>query len=534
MATVRELVVSLGLDFNSSGFAQAERAIAALKTGFAGVGAVLGGMAAGLTGITVAVTKQADELRDLSLTIGVSTDALQKLGYAAQLSGANAETLRSGLIFLARGAEAAGSGGKEAAENFAKFGVKVHDAKGQLKSADRLLLDVANGAKGMKNDTERAALAAALLGRSAGPQLVQFLSQGEEGIAALGAELEALGGFMDSDFIEASADFNDNLDRMQVIVKGMGITIAKAFLPFLSSAVKGMVEWYRANREVINSRVTFFVERMASAFNGLGNIIGLAIDAVGKILQRFGEANPIFLASIAIIGALALAFASPAIAILLLSALVAAIADDINVFVTGGKSVLGDFADFMVDWGKKNGGVLGKFIEDVGRFIKEFKGAGWGEVAKEANAHFEILADTLSKIGTVLSKIASVSRIVGRAFSSVDLAEVAVEGADKNLTAKERAALIAKKLKEREDAQKADFGNLGLGSLFGETPASVAASTTNNSNSVSQSSSNVNQVEINVTAAAGREQEAARSMGAELKNALRDARSAFVPAKATP
>jgi hypothetical protein len=558
MATVRELVVSLGLDFNSSGFAQAEKAIAALKTGMSAVGGVLIGMAAGLTGITVAVTKQADELRDLSLTLGVSTDALQKLGYAAQLSGADAETMRTGLIFLARQAEAAGSGSKDAAANFDKFGVKLRDGNGHLKTADRLLLDVANGAQGLKDPTERAALAAQLLGRSAGPRLVQLLSQGEAGIAELGAELEALGGLMDTDFIEASAEFNDNLDRMQTAVKGFGITIAKAFLPFLSSAVKGIVEWYRANREVINSRVTFFVERMASAFRGLASVIGIAIDGITKVIRRLSETHPIFLTTIAIVGALALAFASPVVAALLLTTLIAALADDINVFVTGGKSVLGEFADFMVDWGNKNGGVLGKFIADVGRFINEFRGAGWGEVAKEANAHFEIFAKTLGTISTILSKIVTAANLVRRAFKTDDFSDVAVEGAEKNLTAKERAQLIVKRKAERDQANADDLANLGLGfgGLLSQskgakidagtavkvTPAAVAREAYNKAAAgVSNSTNNANttnaQIVINQSpgqSAKDVADELERRLEEKNTSALRNARSYHHPAKATP
>jgi hypothetical protein len=557
VATVRELVVSLGLDFNSSGFGQAEKAIAALKTGFAGVGALLAGMAAGLTGITVAVTKQADELRDLSLTLGVSTEAIQKLGYAAQLSGANADTLKSGLIFLARNAEAAGSGSKEAAENFAKFGVNIRDQNGHLKTADRLLLDVANGAKGMTDGTQRAALAAQMLGRNAGPQLVQFLSQGEDGIAALGAELEALGGFMDSDFIEASADFNDSLDRMQVVVKGLGITVAKAFLPFLSSAVKGLVEWYRANREVINSRVTFFVERMASAFNGLGNIIGLAVGAVSRITNYLSTAHPIFLTTAAIIGLLGLVFSSTFnkltkgfFPLVVLTTLIALIADDINAFVTGGKSVLGDFVTFMRKWGQETGGVFGGLIETVAGFIEWFQGAGWDAVTKEMTDAIDIAIrfweDKLNGVVEFVTGIVNTIKAVWRnlftdtasgALGSVvaaagGMAEVrdgAVQGETSSavrsgLTAAGRGLLDA-------------FGSIGSG--LADAGRGIASGFVSNpATGAAVSSSNVSSIEVNVTAAAGREQEAAKAMREQLeemrKEELRNARSALVPAKATP
>lgn len=539
MASIRELVVSLGLDFDSTGFAKAEAAIGALKSGFAGVGAIIGGLAAGLTGITVAVSKQADELNDLSVTLGVSTDAIQRLGFAAQMSGANQEAMRSGLLFLARNATQAADGGKEAAEQFAKFGVTLKDQHGQLKTSDRLFLDVANGIGKMKSPTEQAAAAAQLLGRQAGPQLVQLLKQGEAGINALGDELEGLGGLMDGDFIAASAEFNDTLDRMQAAIKGVGITIAKAFLPFLSGAVKGLVTWYKANREVISSRVTFFVERMASAFNGLGNIIGVVIKAVGKIVGALAQSNPILMTTIAIVGALALAFASPAFAIMLLSALVLAIADDINVFVTGGKSVLGDFVDFMRQWGKETGGVFGGLIETIFGFIQWFQGAGWDAVFAEMSTAFDnSIKWIFDKIDSLMAAFSKVKGFVGSLFG------------DQTITSKPstddewRAARNAVQGVSEFGAGlsgAAISGGGGLGAVMGATPGqNISSSAVSNSRIINggASSTNVNAT-VNVQAAPGQDERkigtaaADRILDEKRKAELRNARSAFVPAKAT-
>lgn len=536
MASIRELVVSLGLDFDSSGFAKAEAAIGVLKTGFAGVGAIIGGLAAGLTAITVSVAKQADELNDLSITLGVSTDALQRLGFAAQMSGASAETMNAGLMFLARNATNAADGGKEAAEQFAKFGVQLKDQHGQLKTSDRLFLDVANGIGKMKSPTEQAAAAAALLGRHAGPQLVQLLKQGEEGIAALGAELEGLGGIMDGDFIAASAEFDDTLNRMQGAIKGVGITIAKAFLPFLSSSVKGIIEWYKANREVISSRLTFFVERMASAFNGLGNIIGLVVSAVGKVVGSFARANPMIAGTIAIVAALALAFASPAFAIMFLAGLLLLIADDINVFVTGGKSVLGGFVDFMRKWGKDQGGIIGELIETFFGLIQWFKGAGWDAVFGEMSTAFDNATNwIMGKIDAMLAAFAKVKGFISSLFSDQTITSAP------NTAAEWQAARSGiQGVSEFGAGLNAPGITGGIGGVIGANPAqNITSSAVANSNVVNggASSSNVSAT-INVQAAPGQDEAkigsavAERILEEKRKAELRDAHSAFVPAKA--
>ncbi len=453
MATVRELVVALGLDFDAGGFAKADAAIRVLRTGFLGVGAVITGAAAALTGITVAVARSADHMNDFAQSIGVSAEAVQKLGYAAQLSGSSADTLRTGLTFLARQAQAASEGSTEASENFAKFGVRLHETGGGLKTADRLLLDIAKGMEHVKNPTERAALAAQLLGRSAGPQLVQLLAQGEDGIGALGDELEALGGLMDQEFIEASAALADTLDRMQFVVKGVGVTIARAFLPAVQGVTRGIIEWWKANRRVVDNGLVFFVQRMMSAFSGIAGVLRAVTSAFGQFVDDLGPVGRVMVVLAGAALTMALAFASPAGAVLVLSGLVLALADDINEFVEGGESVLGDFVDFMIDWGKQNGGVLGDFIADVGRFLKDFQGAGWGEVVKEVDAHFKILANTLNSIWSVMQKIAAGARLLFRSL------------VPETETITDREGLLRRQA-ERQAAQEADIRTLGGGKLI--------------------------------------------------------------------
>lgn len=381
MTTVRELVAVLGLDFDGSGFNKAEGAMKSLKSGLAGVAAVVTGTFAAVAGVTVSMAKQADELGDLAVTLGVTTDGLQKLGYAAQMSGSDAATLQAGLSFLARSASAASDGNKEMAATFGRLGVKLKDSSGNLRSTDALLLDMAGSLDKVKSPTERAALAADLLGRSAGPRLQQFLAQGREGIEALGKELEELGGLMDEGFIESSGEMNDNLDRMNVVVRSVGLTIARSFLPTLRTLTSGMVGWWRANRQVIEQRLTTVIDSIGSAFEGVlgvGKVFMSGFEAIGKTFGGFSRTAQFVIASLVAIGAAMLLPFGPTI---LLSGIILALLDDFNQFVTGGESLLGDFTDWLKSWGHNTGGVFGWVAEQIANFLNHFRGAGWEEVA---------------------------------------------------------------------------------------------------------------------------------------------------------
>lgn len=381
MTTVRELVAVLGLDFDGSGFKKAEGAMQSLKGGLLGVATVVGSTFAAVAGVTVSMAKQADEIKDLAVTLGVTTDGLQKLGYAAQLSGSNAATLQAGLQHLARTASAASTGNKDLAGTFKRLGIPLKDASGGLRTTDALLLDMAGSLDKVKSPTERAAIAADLLGRSAGPQLQQLLSQGRAGIEALGKELEDLGGLMDDGFIESSAEMNDNLDRLNVVTRSVGLTIARSFLPTLRNITKVMVDWWRANRQVIEQRLTTVINSIGSAFEGLIGIGKAFAKAFDTITDSFGGFSNPAKAVIALLAAVAAAFLVPAGPIIALGVAFMAVIDDINQFVTGGESLLGDFAEWLGAWGASIGGVFGSIAVHLSNTLKHFQGAGWEEIA---------------------------------------------------------------------------------------------------------------------------------------------------------
>jgi hypothetical protein len=137
---LRELVVALGLDVDAAAFEAGEKAISAL-TSERYWGRKLPSLpwVSGWSPRPATPRTPADHIDELSQSLGVSTDALQRLGYAAGFSSLSMEDLGPAVSHLA------------------KHGVK--DIQGEfLKLADQM--------QRMPNDGKRVQFALEKLGRS--------------------------------------------------------------------------------------------------------------------------------------------------------------------------------------------------------------------------------------------------------------------------------------------------------------------------------------------------------------------------------
>src|SRR5262245_43600102 len=103
---VRELIARLGLDFDQSAFDKGERAMRTMRNvavGLAGV-FVTGKIAQGLKSIVVGTAEAVDGMSEAAQRVGVTTQALQQLGHAAQVTGSSQEDMGQSLAFLSRNA----------------------------------------------------------------------------------------------------------------------------------------------------------------------------------------------------------------------------------------------------------------------------------------------------------------------------------------------------------------------------------------------------------------------------------------------
>lgn len=203
-----------------------------------GIGSILGGIGAGLSVAGVAtfikgVADSGDAMNDLSQRTGFAVESLSKYQYAAKLSDLTNEQLESSLGKLNK---SIGSN----SDAFGKIGINLKDSQGKLKGNAVVLEEVADKFSKMEDGAQKAAIAQELFGKS-GAQMIPFLNQGKEGLAAMGKEAERLGLVMSSDLAAKSARLNDSLDTMGAMFNAVRINVGGALIPMLAGLAEQML-----------------------------------------------------------------------------------------------------------------------------------------------------------------------------------------------------------------------------------------------------------------------------------------------------
>jgi hypothetical protein len=373
MATVRELVVKFGFEVDDEPLRRMEQGISDIKTALFAVGTAAAAGAAALFGLAKTTAAYGERTHNLAQSVGITTESLQRLTHAANLNGASAEILGVSLRQISRAAFMAKTGSKEATEAFGALGVSVMDSSGNLKTADRLMLEVSDKFAKMPQGTNKSALAMRLFGES-GTRMIRMLNQGSAAIQGLGDEAAAFGAIMDDKAIEQSLAFNDEITRLTETVFGLGRSIGMGLIPPITEIVTEIRKWMLANRDLLKTRIQQFIEvttkflswflrvaksvwlvlkamiettdRLTKSLGGIVGVLkGLAAVAGLFILGKLGMALAAVVKGFLLIGKAALfAWKRALLGPILIGAAIAAaflIVEDFLAFIDGRPSVLG-------------------------------------------------------------------------------------------------------------------------------------------------------------------------------------------------
>ena len=199
----------------------------------AGLSGALGSLApllsvAGLVGMVQNTIKAGDAMYDLSQRTGVSVEALARFKKAAATSGTDIDNVAKSLNILNKGLfELATTGKGKAADGLKVLGLSAFDARGKLKSADQVTLEVANKFKNLANDGIKAGVAMKLFGRN-GTEMIPMLNMGGDAISSLSVK-------MTEAFAKKADEYSDKLAILSGKVGALGADLTIALLPALQS-----------------------------------------------------------------------------------------------------------------------------------------------------------------------------------------------------------------------------------------------------------------------------------------------------------
>lgn len=185
-----------------------------------------------------------DELSKMSQRINVSVENLAGLEFAANLSGTSLTSVEKALKTVSAQMFDVSMGLKEPRRNFDALGISVFTATGQLKSADAVMIEVADTFALMEDGTTKTALATKLFGKS-GLELIPMLNEGSAGMAKLIAEGKRYNP-VTAESAKQAEIFNDNLDRLKGSVSQVGVSFTNKLLPGLSRFSDEVVNYLRS------------------------------------------------------------------------------------------------------------------------------------------------------------------------------------------------------------------------------------------------------------------------------------------------
>lgn len=270
------------------------------------LGAKVAGSAWGIfKELTTSVAAQGAALSDTSAQVGVNTTELQRLQYAAEMTGSSADTVNKALLEQSK-IMREGSMNATAPFNLAlkEIGLNLADIEHLDPAARFGTIGEALGK--VKDQGRQSALSLALFGGE-GAKILPLALEGTAGIRALGDEAERLGFVLGADVVESGADFDDTLVKLNKSVEGIKNEIGAALMPTIAELTGELATWIANNKELIAENVRGFIEGLIAAGKTLGPVIMTAAKAVMGLVDALGGASNVAGPVVAGLGAMKLA-----------------------------------------------------------------------------------------------------------------------------------------------------------------------------------------------------------------------------------
>jgi hypothetical protein len=277
---VAELIAELGLEVDHGSFTAGEKAIEGVKHALEAF-AIFEGVKT-LKEWVEHTAEAADQAVKTAQRLGTTAEAVQELGYVAQLSDVSMGTLTGSMQKLERRLDQLGQKGKgPAADALRRLGISAKELSAL--PIDQKLERIADGFADLDPKVAKVPLAQQL---GLGPSLIPMLKDGGDGIRELREEARMLGLVIDQETAEAFEAWNDDITRVKGAVQGLKNDAVVALLPVLREMTTSLFEWIKANRELIKQRLEQVMRFVVNAALGLAK-------AIAKVYEIFEKVVPV-------------------------------------------------------------------------------------------------------------------------------------------------------------------------------------------------------------------------------------------------
>ena len=235
-----------------------------------------------------------DNIDKMSQKLGMSRKGFQEWDYILSQNGASIDSMKMGMKTLTNSLDSVSQSGTTAGTAFERLGISYDQLQG--KSQEEVFEMTITALQGVESETERAALANQLLGRS-GVELAPLLNSGAGSVEELKQKAHELGLVLDDETIDAGVNMTDALDTMHRAFTTMGAGIASAVMPLITQfadyvsahmpaitdKIKGLVDKFN-NLSPTMKKIIALILPITAAISPVLMIVGKVITGIGKLI----------------------------------------------------------------------------------------------------------------------------------------------------------------------------------------------------------------------------------------------------------
>lgn len=267
----------------------------AIIGGIKAIGSAIGDAAKAAVEMGEAAAGYADNILTLSTNTGIATDDLQAYSAVAELVDVSMDTLTGSMSRNVRAMGEAASGSASYAEAYAKLGVAVTDANGNLRDSEEVYWECIDALGGIANETERDALAMEIFGKSA-QDLNSLVAQGSEGFAALKEEAISMGAVLSEDTLSTLGELDDAMQKVTSVGSATTNIMGGALAPMMTEVYNGMYGVGRMFNQTLNEILSggegdpeSMAEFMFDIINGFADNLPALAETGGKVISTIAE-----------------------------------------------------------------------------------------------------------------------------------------------------------------------------------------------------------------------------------------------------
>lgn len=247
------------------------------------IGAV--GAGAGLLAFIEKTADAGDRLGEFTQLIGIGVEDFQEYQYAAKIAGIDNEAFAASMKTLSRATGQAQAGTGRLAGLLKKVAPSVLKQLKGTKDTGQALEVVLGAMRKLDKPTQRAALASAAFG-NANAGLLATLSPKQ--LEDFRKEAQNLGVVMSQDAVNGAGALMDKFDKLKASALGLARSIAASLFPHLQGVTDRMLEWIKANKDLIKTKGREWLLKVATAIKDLGIWLSEAVPQFIDFVDHMG------------------------------------------------------------------------------------------------------------------------------------------------------------------------------------------------------------------------------------------------------